>query len=412
MKIFGFPLQIRPGFVVFLLLVVVLNGVPLGAWLAGAVAVFTLAHEVGHALAARRTGADARIALDFMAGYASFTPTRALARRERARIALAGPITQIALGVAVLVAIGVNPLDHDDFTRHAHSLAIWWAGPMIGLFNLVPVLPLDGGNVAAEIVDVFRPGRGREIMARLSPPLTAAAFVLMLVSENLRPLASFAAILFIIQLQMVGTRPRASLADDVRLLADAEASAWHTGRPGLVPPGRSLSPWWDAARALGAGDADRARRIVIDDLVDASGRSRRWWPPHAALPEQIAPVVDVLPRPLPDPQPTWSEQSLATLVWALRRTARFAEGADYGARTFRVAPSTVVALQVAACHAALGRTGDAIQWLLVAAGGRADDRTSETMLIQSIANDHEFATLRDNVEVRALVETLSRPRSA
>ncbi|MFM7082805.1 MAG: hypothetical protein ACKOYI_12785, partial [Actinomycetota bacterium] len=73
MKILGFPIQIRPGFLVFLLLIVFLNGVPLGTWLAGSVAVFTIAHELGHAVAARRTGATARISLDFLAGDASFT---------------------------------------------------------------------------------------------------------------------------------------------------------------------------------------------------------------------------------------------------------------------------------------------------------------------------------------------------
>lgn len=411
MRIFGFPLQIRPGFLVFLLLVVLLNGVPLGAWLAGSVAVFTLAHEVGHALAARRTGADARIALDFLAGYATFTPTRALTRTERARIALAGPLTQIVLGVVVLLALGVNPLEHDDFAREAHSLAIWWAGPVIGLLNLVPVLPLDGGNVAAEIVDVARPGRGREIMLRLSPPFTAVAFVLMLASADLRPLASFAAILFIIQLQMVQTRPRASLADDMRLVADAEASAWHTGRPGLVPPGRSMSPWWEAARSLRAGNDDAAHRVIMDDLVDRSGRARRWWPPHAARPDQLAPVVDSLPRPLPEPQPAWPEQSLATLVWALRHTGRFDEGAEYGARAYRVAPSSVIAVHVAACHAALGRAGTAIQWLLVAGGGDGD-RSTDALVVHAVRNDAEFADLRNHPEVRSLVDSLSRPRPA
>ncbi|MGA1542355.1 MAG: hypothetical protein ACO38D_07715, partial [Ilumatobacteraceae bacterium] len=151
MRILGFPIDVRPGFAVFLLLIVVLNGVPLGAWLAGSVAFFTVAHELGHALAARRTGATARISLDFLAGYASFTPTRRLTRSERAGIALAGPVTQIGLGVIALLVLGVNPIDSGDFAAEAHSLAIWWAGPIIGLFNLIPVMPLDGGNVAAEL---------------------------------------------------------------------------------------------------------------------------------------------------------------------------------------------------------------------------------------------------------------------
>ena len=336
MRILGFPLQIRPGFAVFLLLIVVLNGVPLGIWLAGSVAFFTVAHELGHALAARRTGATARISLDFLAGYASFTPVRRLTRRERAGIALAGPLTQILLGVIALLVIGVNPFDSADFASEAHSLAIWWAGPIIGLFNLVPVMPLDGGNVAAELIDLARPGRGRDIMIRLSVPITAGALVGMLIVPDLRPIATFAIILLVIQMQLLAavTRPDRpeTAADMVRLLADAENQAWTTGRPGLLPPGRSLSPWWSASTAISAGDRERARETIMSDLQDESGRPRTWWPPHTATPDLLEPILDVLPRPLPTPTREWPAQSVTTLVWALKRVGRHHEGARFRRR--------------------------------------------------------------------------------
>jgi Zn-dependent protease len=115
MRILGFPVQIRPGFVLFMLLIVVVNGQPMGFWLAGSVTVFTLAHELGHAVAARRTGATASISLDFLAGYASYAPSRPLTRGERATIAIAGPAVQIVLGIVVLLAMGVDPLSHSDY---------------------------------------------------------------------------------------------------------------------------------------------------------------------------------------------------------------------------------------------------------------------------------------------------------
>ena len=132
-------MQIRPGFALFMLLIIVINGVPMGPWLAGSVAAFTLIHELGHAIAARQTGATAQISLDFLAGYASFAPTRPLKRWERAGISMAGPFVQIALGCIVLLVLGVNPIDHDQFAADYWSFAIWWAGPAIGLFNLIPV---------------------------------------------------------------------------------------------------------------------------------------------------------------------------------------------------------------------------------------------------------------------------------
>ena len=189
MRLLGFPVRFRPGFALFLVLIVVVNGVPMGPWLAGSVTVFTLAHELGHAIAARQTGAEASISLDFLAGYASFTPTRALSRTEKSVISVAGPAVQIVLGCLVLIVLGVNPLSHHDFASEYWSLAIWWAGPAIGALNLIPVLPLDGGHIAAELVDTFAPGRGRSILIRLSAPVTGVAFVVMLLVDGLRPIA-------------------------------------------------------------------------------------------------------------------------------------------------------------------------------------------------------------------------------
>ncbi|MEY3681405.1 MAG: site-2 protease family protein [Ilumatobacteraceae bacterium] len=414
MRILGFPLQIRPGFAVFLLLIVVLNGVPLGIWLAGSVAFFTVAHELGHALAARRTGATARISLDFLAGYASFTPVRRLTRRERAGIALAGPLTQILLGVIALLVIGVNPFDSADFASEAHSLAIWWAGPIIGLFNLVPVMPLDGGNVAAELIDLARPGRGRDIMIRLSVPITAGALVGMLIVPDLRPIATFAIILLVIQMQLLAavTRPDRpeTAADMVRLLADAENQAWTTGRPGLLPPGRSLSPWWSASTAISAGDRERARETIMSDLQDESGRPRTWWPPHTATPDLLEPILDVLPQPLPTPTREWPAQSVTTLVWALKRVGRHHEGARFGAEVYRTHPSTMLAIDVAACLAAEGHDDAAAQWLTVAARTADADDTSETLLLLALRNDQEFERLRERDDIRRLTTLLAATR--
>ena len=414
MRILGFPIQIRPGFLVFLVLIVVLNGVPLGMWLAGSVAFFTEAHELGHAIAARRTGATARISLDFLAGYASFTPVRRLSRSERAGIALAGPLTQVGLGTLALLVMGVNPFDSGDFAAEPHSLAIWWAGPIIGLFNLVPVMPLDGGNVAAEVIDLAKPGRGRDIMIRLSVPITAGTLVGMLIVPDLRPIALFAVILLVIQVQMLGavTRPDrpSTAADVVRMLADAENDAWNTGRPGLVPPGRQLSPWWHASVALAAGDRDRARDAVMSDLTDTSGRPRGWLPPHAATPDLIASIIETLPHPLPTPAADWPPQSVNTLVWALKKSGHYADGANFGAAAYRWHPSTILAIDIAGCLAADRHDDAAAQWLTVAARTPDADESSDTLLLLAVRNDEEFERLRTRDDIRRLATLLAATR--
>ena len=405
MRIFGFPVQIRPGFALFMLLIIVINGVPMGPWLAGSVAGFTLIHELGHAVAARRTGATARISLDFLAGYASFAPTRPLKRWERAGISLAGPFTQIALGSAVLIALGVNPLDHDQFAADYWSFAIWWAGPVIGIFNLIPVLPLDGGTIAAEIIDFFAPGRGQALMIKLSPPLTALGFVAMVLVDNLRPLAAFAAILLVLQLQTMSAHTsntpdrRTALFERQRqLAAEAEDTAWTSGRPGMLQSPQVMSPWWDAYSMLRAGHSSPTS-VIVNDLLNTSEDRAPWWPPHAASNEQLAPLVEHLSRPLPEPTSETPEIAAFTLLTILRRTGHFEDAARYGSLLFKAHPSSLVAIETARCITMIGHYDTAAQWLTVA--GRVDDQHDQLLI--AVENFAELQALRGRTDIEELV---------
>jgi hypothetical protein len=53
-RLFGFDVHVRAGFVVFLVLIAMINPSAFGLWVAVGIAVFTLLHELGHAVAARR----------------------------------------------------------------------------------------------------------------------------------------------------------------------------------------------------------------------------------------------------------------------------------------------------------------------------------------------------------------------
>jgi Zn-dependent protease len=171
----------------------------LGFWLAGALAVLTLTHELGHAATARAFGADAEISLDLMAGYTSFVPTRAMSIRERTAVILAGPMAEIVPGLVALVLLGANPLSYESVTATDARWAIWWAGPVLGLFNLVPLLPLDGGMVVATALDRFVPGRGRRIALIASIVVTVGIVIAVLFSPRFRLLALFAGALLVAQ---------------------------------------------------------------------------------------------------------------------------------------------------------------------------------------------------------------------
>jgi len=214
MKVFGFPTSIRPGFWLFSALLVFFYPFPLGLWIAIAVAIFTLIHELGHAFAARAAGCRASIALDFMIAYASFEPARPLTWGQRARIAFAGPGLQMFVGTIALLAIGINPISRGDITSTDVALAIWWSSIALGALNLVPILPLDGGAIVEAVVERIFPRRGRALVLKASIAITASILTIAIMTGfmGLIPITAF---LLLMQYQTLAApqKLRALLSD-------------------------------------------------------------------------------------------------------------------------------------------------------------------------------------------------------
>lgn len=392
-RLFGFPIHVRVGFLLFMALVVAVNGPELGGWIAGSAAVLILLHELGHAFAARATGARAEISLDFLAGYASFVPTRALRPWERAGISLAGPAVQIGVSLAVLFAMGINPLDHSSYASSAPALAIWWTGPVMGLFNLVPVLPLDGGHVVLAALDTIIPGRSRRIMLWFSVALTAGAGIYLLVTPELRGFAYFVLFPLLLQVQMI-TSGSPGAPRRLSPLARAEAAAWETGAVEF-PEGTVPSPWFRAAQQVRQGHPDVAREVVLADLADE--HSAPWWPPDAAAVERLVEVADLLPWPPPSPlgRNVLAEHTLATV---LLRIGRYDQAAHYAAALHAQARTTTAALVVARAAAALGNHEVALGWLAAAVEADTDrDGAAHTIDLAP-----EFAAMRSDTRLAAL----------
>ncbi len=396
LRIFGFPVDIRPGFVMLLaLFAIIYSGQgrgELGLWLAGCVGLFTLIHELGHAFAARATGAEASIALDFLAGYASFEPTRPLKRWEHAGISLAGPAVQIILGVTVLALMGVNPLDTDQVYRSAPAIAVWWAGPLLGAINLAPILPLDGGNIVMSGLDVFLPGRSRTVMIYFSIVLTLVGLVVVARGNYvISPL--FLIFPLVVQFQMLQHRRTQSAIDQhgswQQWATTAEADAWSTGKTNDFPTGMAASPWFRAAQLQRAGRTTDAQVVLIGEF--ASDQPPNWLPPDAASTTELAVLVALLPRPLPSGNP-YSEYVLASV---LVRLARFEEAGRYAAASFGRNPGTMPAVVVAQCAAALNDDSLAINWLKAA----FDSGTNLAGLAEAIDRRPEFSGLRTRPEV-------------
>lgn len=201
LSLLGFPVHVRPGFVLFLFLIVVMYGGSLGVWTAGAIAVFTVIHELGHAIAARRYGARARISLDFLMAYAAYQPSHPMSWRQRAVIALAGPTLQVSLSLVILLLAGVNPLDRFDIGSSEATIAVWWAGIALGVLNLLPILPLDGGAVMTAVLQHISPTNGERIANAISIGITVVGAAFVFVVPELNGFLPFVLVLAVFQFQ-------------------------------------------------------------------------------------------------------------------------------------------------------------------------------------------------------------------
>ena len=114
---------------------------------AGAFLASLLAHEIAHAVVARRNGVEVEgITLWLLGGVAQL---RGEPRTPGAdfRIAAVGPATSLVLGVVfAFVALVGSVLGLDGLSV---AVLAYLAGTnvVLGLFNLVPAAPLDGGRV-------------------------------------------------------------------------------------------------------------------------------------------------------------------------------------------------------------------------------------------------------------------------
>ena len=154
--------------------------------------------------------------------YAAYRSDRELTWKQKISITLAGPLAQIGTSLVVLAALGVNPFDRADISQSHASASIWWAGFALGALNLVPVLPLDGGAIVANIAEHFSPQRGRQAVLQASFIITIAitAAVLLIGEIGLVPLFIF---MLIIQYQQLAQpRQMKSLLDRADLQASGE----------------------------------------------------------------------------------------------------------------------------------------------------------------------------------------------
>lgn len=146
-----------------------------------------LLHEMSHALVAQRIGLPVRsITLHFIGGVTAIEGEPDTPKREFA-VSVVGPLTSLAVGASAYLLLQVTPAGLLSLV--VGGLA--WANLVVGVLNLVPGMPLDGGRVLRAVVwrltgDPHRAtlvsgwaGRGVAILVLLTPLLlvTTTRFV-------------------------------------------------------------------------------------------------------------------------------------------------------------------------------------------------------------------------------------------
>jgi Zn-dependent protease/CBS domain-containing protein len=170
-RIFGVQIGIHPSwFVIFVVLAYAMAAGSLPHldpgwdealyWITGAaISVFffvsVLAHELSHAVVARRLGLRVKDITLFVFGGAATLEGEPKRPRDEALIAAAGPLASLAVGAALL---GIDLLlNQPQLLAAVGTLA--FLNLTLGLFNLIPGFPMDGGRILHSILWKLRGDR-------------------------------------------------------------------------------------------------------------------------------------------------------------------------------------------------------------------------------------------------------------
>jgi Zn-dependent protease len=216
-RLAGIPIRLRWSFLLLLGLVFLWMGGLSGVFIVALTFASVLVHELGHALVARRL--DVRIAgidLHFLGGAAMMVDPPRSARDEML-IAAAGPLVSLALaglGLGLGAATGLGLVT-----------ILGWVNLILGIFNLIPALPMDGGRILrAALARRLEYGRATDVAVTVS-----RVFVLLFAIGGL----------------VSGQLQLALLAGLLWMLGSAERrNAWATAYRDRAPRIDVLPPTW------------------------------------------------------------------------------------------------------------------------------------------------------------------------
>ncbi|ABR55329.1 CBS domain containing protein [Methanococcus vannielii SB] len=145
-KIMGIPIELHITFILLLIVVYYFWGIE-GFILYVSLFTSVILHELGHSYVAKKYGVKIeKILLLPIGGMAMMDE---ISREGELKIALSGPLVSLVLGTVLLLLSSVK-----DYVLADYSLfqTVGALNILLGLFNLIPAFPMDGGRVFRALI--------------------------------------------------------------------------------------------------------------------------------------------------------------------------------------------------------------------------------------------------------------------
>ncbi len=278
----------------------------IGGIVAAAFLLSALAHELGHAIAARRAGMPGGPIIVYFFGGAASVGLDARRPRDEIVAALAGPLVSMAIGLAFLIiaAVGLSSGRGGALDIGRIALIIGGLNLILGGVNLLPAFPLDGGRVVRGLAwaRTGDPAAGLRVAARsgrvLGILLAAAGILLIIVVDSVDGLMLALSGWFVVS--SAGAVERSAEVDAV--LADIHVMDVMDRDVAGLPPGLTLDTFADQLLADGSTATVPVTRD--GDLLGMVGARqvravrRDCWADTRA--EDLMVAGDALPEVAPD----------------------------------------------------------------------------------------------------------------
>lgn len=306
-KVFGVDVLLQPSWLIVAAVLSYLlasnsqiSSLNLGGWRYVAAFIFVVAlyltifvHEVSHALMARRLGMPVRwISLNFLGGLTALEG-EAASPMDSFKIAVVGPLTSLVIGG---VAVGGTFLDAPGFLGVLIQ-GLAWSNVAIGVLNLIPGFPLDGGRILHALVWRWTGSQDRALLisghvGRIAV-IVFVVLPLILVPRQSNPLFS-AMLTVIIFASFVWLGSTAAIRTAQMRMRLPALQGRQLARPVIVVPGDlSIAEAVRRAGEMHAGGIlthasnDELTGIVSESALAAVPERQRPWQPISTVARRV-----------------------------------------------------------------------------------------------------------------------------